>query len=233
MQRHPNAITDTLESTGIQPGDSPMPQAVQTDRLVMHRAHPDHIEFDRLHALFGDLADPEEVFARCGWDKHDDVAQTETYLDNRIQEWERGDRFEFVLESTNAGKYAGSACVEVTDDGAGEFGLWLRKPYWGQGLSGEGTDALIHLAFNRLDVPFVIAGCLPENHRSRRAIEKFVRRYGGAYVGSPPTVASGDRHPEGTVLAHHEWVITADQFDSGRSGLSTFVPGVEYDDLEF
>lgn len=35
------------------------------------------------------------------------------------------------------------------------------------------------------------------------------------------------------VVPHHEWVITHDQYASGRKGLSSFVPGVEYDELNF
>lgn len=103
------------------------------------------------------------------------------------------------------------------------------------------TDRLVlrrchpdHVAFDCLDAPYVLAGCLATNDPSRRAIETFVSRFGGAYVGSPPTVpsaAGADGSPP--VVPHHEWVVTRDQFRSGEDGLSTLVPGVEYANIEF
>lgn len=235
MELHPNAGIDTLDSAGIETGDSPVPPRMRTDRLRFVRA--EDTEFDRLHALFSDVADPEEVFELCGWDRHADEDDTRAYLDDRREGWASGERFEYVL--ADDGEFVGSACLDVREDGSGEFGLWLRKPQWGRGFSAEATDALVHVAFRRLDAPFVAIGCLAANDRSRRAIESFARRYGGAYYGSVPTVREG----AGTVRAgesgtdplttHHEWVITRERFESGETGLSTLVPGVDYDDLEF
>lgn len=235
MDVHPNATTDRLDAHGVDAGDAPAPHRLTTDRLALHRVHPDEVAFDRLHALFADVTDADEVFALCGWDEHDDEAATRTYLDDRAARWERGGYFEYVLESTADGeRTVGTACVEVGDDDASEFGLWLRKPDWGRGFSGEAADALVHAAFECLDAPFVVAGCLPANDRSRRAIESFVRRYGGAYYGSPPTVSSSaaDGAAENAVVPRHEWAITRDQYETGVGGLSTLVPGVEYDALD-
>lgn len=230
---HPRATTETLRADGAGVGDTPAPHGMATDRLALRRVHPDEVDPERLHALYGDVADAGEVFALCGWDEHGDEAETRAYLDRRGERWERGDFYEYVLEATGDGEFVGAACLEVVDDGACEFGLWLRKPYWGRGLAGEGTDALVHAAFRHLDAPFVVAGCLPDNDRSRRAIEKFVGRYGGAYYGSAPTVPSSSDPGRREVVAHHEWVVTRDQFDAGQTGISCFVPGVEYGDVDF
>lgn len=253
MERHPNAATDSFVADGVgeagETGDHSPPHRLTTDMLVLRRAHPDEVSFDRLHALFADAVDPEEVFALCGWDEHADEAETRAYLDQKVEEWERGESYEYILESradggptteegaepTADGEYVGGAALAVdADDGSGEFGFWLRKPYWGRGLAGEGVDALVHAAFEFLGAPYVVAGCLAPNDRSRRAIEKFVRRYGGAYYGSPPTVPSRYRTDgDAPVVVHHEWVITREQYETGDAGLSTLVPGVAYDDLDF
>ncbi|PSQ48814.1 hypothetical protein BRD15_04630 [Halobacteriales archaeon SW_6_65_15] len=132
------------------------------------------------------------------------------------------------------GEYVGTAVIDRSaNDGSVEFGFWLRKPHWGRGFCGEGGDALVHVAFEHLDAPDVVAGCLPPNDRSRNAIEKFVRRYGGAYFGLAPTVSTRNLDAETATLPHHEWVITREQFDAGESGISSWIPGVEYDDVEF
>lgn len=227
MDLHPNATVATLEAGGRDPG--PLPERFETDRLVLQR--PYGVDVDRLHALFSDLADPDDVFARCGWERHEDPGDTREYLRDRADRWERAAFFEYVIESTDAGEYAGTACIERSgDDGAVEFGCWLRKPFWGREYSGETTEVLVHAAFEFLAAPYVVAGCLASNDRSRRAIEKFVRRFGGDYYGTVPTVPSGE---DDATAGHHEWVITRAAFEAGESGLSTTVPGVEYDDLEF
>lgn len=46
------------------------------------------------------------------------------------------------------------------------------------------------------------------------------------------TAQGGDGDPA-TVARHYEWVITHRRYDSGASGLSSHVPGVEYEDLAF
>jgi RimJ/RimL family protein N-acetyltransferase len=236
---------DALDADGVEAGDVPAPHRMTTDRLVLRRAHPDEVEFDRLHALFAGVEDAEAVFELCGWDSHESEADTRAYLDRKAEQWERGEAYEYVMEipedDSADSELIGTVILEIAeDDGSGEFGIWLRKPYWGHGFSGEATDALVHVAFECLDAPFVVIGCRPENDRSRRAIEKLVRRYDGAYFGSPPIVPSGgrdedegSRNEDATVEPHHEWVITAEQFASGESGLSALVPGVEYADLDF
>lgn len=235
MELHPNAVTDSLAVAGVAAGAARIPRRITTGRLVLQRVHPDDVAAERLHALFATNDDPDDVFDLCGWDEHADVAETRAYLERMGTLWERGERYEYVLEANADGEYVGTTCLEVSpDDGACEFALWLRKPRWGRGFCAEGTDALVHVAFEHLEAPFAVAGCRPANGRSRRAIEKFVARYDGAYYGTPPVVSSGG--PEGErerTVPHHEWTITRDQYASGERGLSCTVPGVAYEELEF
>lgn len=230
MNLHPNAAIDALDSTGGDAGDAPVPHRMRTDRIRFFRPHA--VEFDRLHALFSEVAEPDAVFDLCGWDRHETEDDTRAYREGRREQWDRGERYEYVLDDD--GEFVGTACLDVREDGCGEFGLWLRKPHWGRGFSGEATDVLAHVAFERLDAPFVAVGCLAANDRSRRAIESFARRYGGAYYGSVPAVRGGDG-AGGTesLTTHHEWLVTRAGFDAGETGLSTQVPGVEYEDIEF
>lgn len=232
MNAHPNAVTSTLETTPSPEAEPP--RRIETDSLVLHRAHPTEVEFDRLHRLFADLADPEEVFEMCGWDGHENESATRAYLDEKVSAWKQGEKYEYVLEAPS-GEYIGTTCLIVDEsDSSCELAFWLRKPHWGQGLCGEGVDGLVHAAFESLSAPYVEAGCLPENGRSRRAIEKFVRRYNGAYYGSAPTVPSRSEDAEDHETGrHHEWAITQTQYASGERGVSTFVPGIEYTDIDF
>ncbi|SFG44122.1 Acetyltransferase (GNAT) domain-containing protein [Halopelagius inordinatus] len=69
------------------------------------------------------------------------------------------------------------------DRDRGELGIWLRKRFWGRGYSGERTRALMHLAFERLDLGPVAVGVAAENDRSRRAVEKYIDAAGGRFEG--------------------------------------------------
>jgi hypothetical protein len=91
MEPHPNATTDSLDAEGPDAGsagdagDRPVPRRVETDRLPLRRLHPDEIEFERLHALFADPTDAEEVFELCAWNVHEDEAETREYLDQQVE----------------------------------------------------------------------------------------------------------------------------------------------------
>ncbi|WP_342712820.1 GNAT family N-acetyltransferase [Halogeometricum limi] len=62
-------------------------------------------------------------------------------------------------------------------------GIWLRKPYWGRGYSGERARALLTLASDRLDIDAVLVSVAAENDSSRRAVEKYVDAAGGRFDG--------------------------------------------------
>jgi hypothetical protein len=130
MELHPNISIETLDVDGTEASDSPAPHLIATDRLVLHRVHADGVEFEPLHTLFADVRDATAVFEQCGWERHENEAETRAYLDRQTASWERAEKYEYVLETAAGGEYVGTTCIEPdADDGACEFGLWLRKPH--------------------------------------------------------------------------------------------------------
>lgn len=80
--------------------------------------------------------------------------------------------------------WAGACTLEFDWDRRGaEFGVWLRKPYWGRGYAAEAGGALLALAFERLDLEVVWIEHEVGNRASRAMIEKLVDRYGGRHEG--------------------------------------------------
>ena len=63
------------------------------------------------------------------------------------------------------------------------MGMWLRKPFWGRGYSGERAAALLEVAFERLDLELVAVDHQAGNEKSERAIRKYVEAHGGQYDG--------------------------------------------------
>ena len=53
-----------------------------------------------------------------------------------------------------------------------EIGWRLAAGYWGRGLATEGARAVVHHAFNTLQLSSLVSFTVPENLRSRRVMEK-------------------------------------------------------------
>lgn len=61
--------------------------------------------------------------------------------------------------------------------GIPELGFYLRPRFWGRGLAVEAGHSVIALAFGALEADALFAGHHPENHGSRRTLEKLGFRY--------------------------------------------------------
>ena len=62
---------------------------------------------------------------------------------------------------------------------AGTTGYWIGAPFARKGYMREAIAALVHHAFNTLDLSRIEAGCLPENTASRRLLEQTGYKYEG------------------------------------------------------
>lgn len=54
----------------------------------------------------------------------------------------------------------------------GTLGYWVGLPFIGAGLATDAVQAMCSFAFSALSLHRVEAACLPENHASRRVLEK-------------------------------------------------------------
>ncbi|MFT4891835.1 MAG: ribosomal-protein-alanine N-acetyltransferase [Halobacteriales archaeon] len=164
------------------------PETIETDRLRLERLDEaitvleqyDHVKVGAPHI--------DEVTEHMTWSPHETPNETREFLDGVTEGWENGDRAEYAIvpceDEPLAGEYAGSAGMGIDwDRRTGTLGMWLRKPLWGRGYSGERAAAFLRLAFERLDLEIVAVTHLPENEKSRRAIEKYVDRFGGRREG--------------------------------------------------
>jgi ribosomal-protein-alanine N-acetyltransferase len=72
-----------------------------------------------------------------------------------------------------------------------EFGVHLRKPYWGTGLAAEAGHAAINYAFEHLKARQLFAGHHPDNLASCRLLKKL----GFVYIGDQLYPPTGLKHP--------------------------------------
>jgi len=62
---------------------------------------------------------------------------------------------------------------------AGTLGYWVGEHFARQGYMREAIGAVVHHAFQRMDLSRIEAACLPENTASRRLLEKSGFKYEG------------------------------------------------------
>lgn len=62
---------------------------------------------------------------------------------------------------------------------AGTLGYWIGQSFARQGYMAEAIEAVVHHAFQRMDLSRVEAACLPENTASRGVLEKSGFKYEG------------------------------------------------------
>jgi len=176
------------------------PRVVRTERLRFERFRPglvDALDEARLYHYYGHEDGIEDATAMMTWEPHAHRRETGETLEMLADVGDEAvyavfprdaldsDPDDVDLSALDAGAFAGTAGLHPDwERRVAGFGMWLRKPYWGRGYSGERADAFVELAFDRLDVEAVAVETYPANEQSRRAIEKYVERWGGQFQGT-------------------------------------------------
>mgnify|MGYP000370790351 CR=1 FL=1 len=162
------------------------PDAFETERLRYERLDAALDAFE-LYEHTG-TEEFERLSEHVSKDRHHHPKDALDYLDESAEQWEDGDRANWAMfprdGEAGAGEFAGVASlIPLWDRRTARLGVWLLSDYHGRGYAGERADALIALAFDRLDLELVAAGHTDGNDASRKAIEKYVDRWGGEYEG--------------------------------------------------
>lgn len=192
---------------------------------------PEHVETERLHLRRFDAAVDlweaydffdrgrvsEEAFEHLNFEPHDTPKETFDRMREGRDKWEDAEAATYAIyptdEEDGGGELAGrTSLTPQWEKRSAYFGIRLRKSYWGRGYSGERAAALAKVAFDRLDLEVVSAGHVPGNDRSRRAIEKYVDRFGGGKDG----VLRNWLVDDGDVRDLHVYTITREQFERTR-----------------
>lgn len=253
---HENAVINrvSVDTQIDEDSNSLFPERIVSDNLVLERIDPSLVSIQKLHELFSTV-DGESVFQYCRWNCHDTIHETIGYVDRCIEAWEECERFEYVISECGGDEYIGTTYIRVDDSSShsgvirppkhikteyiqlqdtlssGTFGLWLDESVWGNRYGGERADIFMYIAFELFNMQFVDVGCVAGNDKSRRAIEKYISRYNGEYYGTRPV--DGEYYGLDGAIPHHEYTVTQEQYESGKSGIGCMVPSVKYDEINF
>jgi RimJ/RimL family protein N-acetyltransferase len=157
--------------------------------------------FDLQPVLKGDLLelrplradDFDELYAVASdpliWEQH---PASDRHREDVFREFFRGaleSGGAFVVVDSEAGRVIGSTRFHAYDEGKGEVEIgwtFLARSHWGGRFNGEMKRLMLAHAFKFVGSVVFLVG--PDNHRSRRAVEKI----GGVLDGSRPNAVGRD-----------------------------------------
>ncbi|MEJ1160253.1 GNAT family N-acetyltransferase [Prosthecomicrobium sp. N25] len=149
---------------------------VETARLVLRQ--PTRADAEDLAALANDIAIAENLSTM----PHPyTVADALAFIDNTDVS---PLRVNFgIYSKDDDGRFVGTASLMPRDGERFAVGYWIGRPFWGRGWATEATQAMVDLAFDRLEAPSVAGSCRVTNGASRRVLEKSGFQYAGQGMG--------------------------------------------------
>ncbi len=137
--------------------------------------------------LFG-LGQDAEVTRFFSWGPYREVAEPLAFVEALPAARRSGRRLEFLIVGPDDRAVGVTGWSELARrDRRAVVGTWLGRPYWGTGMNAESKALVLALGFRWLGLERATALVSPENHRSRRALE----RLGFAFEG---TLRAWHRH---------------------------------------
>ena len=160
------------------------PERIETERLVLERLSAETVDPLAYYEICSSDPEIETVTEYVTWDPHETPTETLAFLESREAAWSERTSAEYAIRpresEPGAGEIAGACGLGIDwEKRTGELGIWLRKPFWGRGYSGERAAALLELAFSRLALELVAVPVRADNERSIRAVERYADRFGG------------------------------------------------------
>ena len=196
------------------------PPVVETDRLRLER-FDEAVEIDEAYEYFGRDETVEEELRYLTQTPDDTPKETFDRLREAREEWDEAESALYAVfpkeGEDGAGELAGDAKLSMDwGRGGAVLGVRFRKRFWGRGYSGERAAAMLTVTFDHLDLDIVWAGAAAGNDNSRRAIEKYVDRFGGRYDGQIRHWVPLDEE----VADIHSYSITREEFEANRETAS-------------
>jgi RimJ/RimL family protein N-acetyltransferase len=149
---------------------------IETSRLILRQPARDDAPI--LAALANDVAIAENLSTMPHpYSVEDAVA----YIDNTAVTPLRVNYGIYAKERDGA--FVGTVSLQPRDGERYAIGYWVGRPYWGTGFATEAAQALVDLAFDRLEAPSVAGSCRVTNSASRRVLEKCGFQYAGQGMG--------------------------------------------------
>lgn len=154
--------------------------SIETERLLLREFRP--TDAPGIFELNGD----PEVIKYTGDAPFADLPAAEEFLRGYAPYASEGFGRWAVLNKTD-NTFFGFCGLRYLESGEVDLGYRFMKKYWGQGYATESTRACLDFAFNKKQLPEVIARVSPDNTASIHVLEKLgMHYYKKDYCGGIP-----------------------------------------------
>jgi ribosomal-protein-alanine N-acetyltransferase len=143
-----------------------LPEQFETKRLVLRKPR-----LDDARAIFEGWAQDQEVTRYLTWRPHEQVEQTQEFVQSCIRAWEGETRFPYMITLKGSDEVIGMIDPRIEGPKVG-IGYVAARAHWGKGYVPEATRAIIDWAFQQPSIYRVYATTDVENIASRRVLEK-------------------------------------------------------------
>jgi [ribosomal protein S5]-alanine N-acetyltransferase len=143
-----------------------MPERLETKRLVLRMPR-----MEDTAAIFAGWAQDTEVTRYLTWHPHQQIQETEAFIQNCLSAWENETRFPYVITLKRSDEVIGMIDPRLEGTKVG-IGYGAAPAHWGKGYVTEATRAVIDWAFRQPSIFRVYATTDVENLASQRVLEK-------------------------------------------------------------
>lgn len=190
------------------------PDPVRTPSLRLTPLSPDAVDVFEFYDLFAATTEgTAEVYEYLPMEPFATPKDALDLLEGAEAEWAEAAAAKYGVWPSEDEMAGMAALTPEWDRRRASLAVILARPHWGKGYAGECATALTRVAFDRLDLELVTLGYDEGNERSKRAIERFVERWGGQYDGVRRNATVRDDE----VVDAHEYSVTREAFDRERT----------------
>jgi len=91
-----------------------------------------------------------------------------------VQGFKNKTRYVFAIISKEHRELIGEISLHYLDknNNHAQLAYWIGEPFWNQGIATEAAIAAVKFGFEQLDADLIYADFHPDNHASKRVLEK-------------------------------------------------------------
>lgn len=150
---------------------------VKTPRLETERLILRPLSFKDVDNVFLLFSNPNVMKSDMGY-VMTDRQEAKDYIEMSIQDNHNG--FVWAIEEKQTGSFIGTGGLKnCYGKLSAEVGLIIDERYWNKKFGSEAVKKIVEFAFQTLQLSYIYATTLPENHRSIRLLKRLGFRFYG------------------------------------------------------
>lgn len=141
---------------------------IETPNLILRKINKKDTK-----AIYANWASDKTVTKYLTWKAHQNIQETEKFVDKVIQGYEKDWKHKnYLIVWKHTNEVIGNIRATIDENNIATLGYVLAKKWWGHGVMTEATAFLIGYLFEVFHVNMVSAACVEENIASAKVMQK-------------------------------------------------------------